>query len=140
MSITANTIMSSKEKEDLRQLLEEQEGVPISVYEGIRELWYQNKDRQSELRLLFLFNYQVTVSRVCFIRRRQGTMTKILTILEDLCKKNKVEQLLIQSVETSEMANWCIKMGFTPDPNATIFIGGVLKGDYRKQMLKNPDK
>ena len=62
MDTTANIIMSPEEKETLRKLLEEQEGVSISVYEGIRELWYQNEDRQSELRLLFLFNYKVTVS------------------------------------------------------------------------------
>ena len=127
--------MSPEEKETLRKLLEEQEGVSISVYEGIRELWYRNEDRQSELRLLFLFNYKVTVSRVCFIHRRQGTMTKVLSVLEGYCKKNKVEQLLVQSVETPEMANWCMKMDFTPDPNATFLVDGFLAGDYKKQMV-----
>lgn len=135
MDTTVNIIMSPEEKENLRKLLEEQEGVPISVHEGIRELWYQNEDGQSELRLLFLFDYQVTVSRVGFIRRRQGTMTKVLSVLEDFCKKNKVEQLLVQSVETPEMANWCMKMGFTPDPNATFLFNGFLTGDYKKQMI-----
>ena len=135
MDTTANIIMSPEEKETLRKLLEEQEGVSISVYEGIRELWYRNEDRQSELMLLFLFNYKVTVYRVCFIHRRQGTMTKVLSVLEGYCKKNKVEQLLVQSVETPEMANWCMKMGFTPDPNATILFDGFLMGDYKKQMI-----
>lgn len=130
-----DVILSAEEKESLRTLLEEQEGVPILVHEGIRELWYQSEDRQSELRLLFLLNIQVTVSRVGFIHRRRGTMTKVLSVLEDFCRKNKVEQLLIQSVETPEMANWCMKMGFAPDPNATFLFNGYLMGDYRKQML-----
>lgn len=126
MNTTANIIMSPEEKENLRKLLERQEGVPISVHEGIRELWYRDEDGQSELRLLFLFDYQVTVSRVGFIRRRQGTMTKVLSVLENFCKKNKVKQLLIQSVETPEMASWCMKMGFAPDPNATCLFNGRL--------------
>lgn len=128
-------MLGQEEKETLRKLLEEQEGVPISVHTGIRELWYQNEDRESELRLLFLGTYQLTVSRVGFINRRRGTMTKVLDVLETFCKQNKVEQLLIQSVETLEMANWCIKMGFIPDPNATFLIDGLLTGDYRKKML-----
>lgn len=135
MNITDNIIMSAEELENLRKLLERQEGVPISVHEGIREIWYQSEDGQSELRLLFLFDYQVTVSRVGFIHRRQGTMTKVLSVLEDFCKKNKVKQLLIQSVETPEMANWCMKMDFTPDPNATFLVDGFLAGDYKKQMV-----
>lgn len=136
MNTANDIIMSPEERETLRELLEQQEGVPISVHEGIRELWYQSQDRQSELRLLLLFSYQVTVSRVGFIRRRQRTMTKVLSVLEEFCKKNRVEQILVQSVETPEMANWCKKMGFAPDPNASFLIDEFLAGDYRKQVIQ----
>lgn len=135
MNENKDIILSSKEKENIRVFLEQQEDVPIIVHEGIRELWYQSEDRSSELRLLFLQNMRITISRVEFINRRKGTMTKVLSILESICKKNKVSQIVVQSVETPEMAKWCVKMGFTPNPNSTFPFNDVMLGDYIKQIL-----
>lgn len=129
-----NVILSAEEKENLCVFLEQQEGVPISVHEGIRELWYQSDDRRSELRLLFLFNHRVTVSRVEFINRRKGTMTKVMSYLEDFCKRNNVAQLVVQSAETPEIVNWCVDRGFEPDPNSTFVADGILMGDYIKKI------
>lgn len=126
--------MSETGKETLRILLEQQEGEPISIHYGIRELWFHNETWESELRLLFLGSYQVTVSRVAFLHRRQGTMTKELSFLEDFCKQNQIQRILIQSVETPEMAAFCIKNEFVPNPYASFLAGGCILGDYIKNI------
>lgn len=126
--------MSESKRESLRILLEQLEGETISIHYGIRELWFHNETWKSELRLLFLGSYQVTVSRVAFLHRRQGTMTKVLSFLEDFCKQNQIQRILIQSVETPEMAAFCVKNGFTPNPYASFLADGCVLGDYIKNI------
>lgn len=128
-------MMSEQECEDLRQLLEKQEQTPIEVHREIRELWFHNDDWSSELRLLFLGKVHVLVSRAAFINRRQGTMTKVLGFLEEFCKEHGVSRIVIQSVETSEMAAFCEKNHFTPSPTASMLFDGVILGDYIKEIL-----
>lgn len=42
--------------------------------------------------------------------------------------------LVIQCVETEAMVNWCNKNGFKPIPSASCVIGGLLIGDYEKDV------
>lgn len=126
--------MNQQECEELRQLLQNQEQTPIEIHHGIRELWFHNEDWSSELRLLFLGKVHVLVSRVAFINRRQGTMTKVLGFLEKFCKEHEVSRIVIQSVETPEMAAFCEKNHFAPSPTASMLFDGVILGDYIKEI------
>ena len=96
-------------------------------------VWFHSDDWSMELRLLLLMNFRLTVSRVCFIRRRQGTMTKVMNFLENYCKKHDIQELRIQSVLTKEMVGWCQKNDFSPDENAALQTGDFVIGDYRKK-------
>ena len=60
---------------------------------------------------------------------------QILSFLEDFCRREGVSEIVVQMVETSEMANWCLKNGFQPIPSATMAINGFLIGDYRKEVF-----
>lgn len=64
-------------------------------------------------------------------------MTRVLELLKHFCRCHAVQEILIQSVETKEMAAWCSKNGFTPDPRATFEFGGVILGDYIMKI--NPE-
>lgn len=128
-------MLSEQECDEFRRLLEKQEQTPIEVHRGIRELWFHNEGWSSELRLLFLGKVHVLVSRVAFINRRQGTMTKALGFLEKFCKEHEVSRIVIQSVETPEMAAFCEKNHFVPSPTASMLFDGVILGDYIKEIL-----
>ena len=100
---------SEQEIEELVQLLEQREGVEIECIPQLGGgIWLHDPTWEMELRLLLLLNYKVTVSRVCFIHKRQGTMTAVL-----------------------EMANFCCKNGFVPDSTASFETEeGLILGDY----------
>lgn len=64
---------SEQEIEELVQLLEQREGVEIECIPQLGGgIWLHDPTWEMELRLLLLLNYKVTVSRVCFIHKRQG--------------------------------------------------------------------
>lgn len=123
-------VFSKKEAEALRELLEEAEGTPVQYTPGLREIWYRGENTEMELRILFLFNFKITVSRVCFTRRRKGTMTKVFDFLMDFCRNKQIEKIVVQSVETPEMAAWCLKNGLIPDIASSFFMENYYIGDY----------
>lgn len=123
--VSANTLketlaftMNDETAEQLRSLLEERESQPMYLGRGIRELWF-SADDTTELRLLFLGTYKLTVSRVAFRNKRQGTMTAVLSILEQFCRDNGIERLVLQCAGTPEMTACALKNGFAPDPTAS---------------------
>lgn len=108
------------------------EGVKVSCRREMSGIWFVSDESDMELRLLLLMHFRLTVSRVCFIHRRQGTMTKVMAFLEAFCKKHCIPEIVIQSVETKEMSNWCQKNNFQPNPSASMQINDFITGDYRK--------
>lgn len=122
---------SDNEVMELTKLLEEREKVDIMCTPQISGIWLHNENWEMELRLLLLYPYRITVSRVCFIYKRQGIMTKVLDFLVRFCRKHGIQNICIQSVETKEMAAFCVKHGFAPNPNASFESGfGFITGDY----------
>lgn len=129
----ANRIcFSGKEIANIQSMLQCREGVPIQIEKELSGFWFHSDNWESELRIIFLSTFRLTVSRVCFIRRRRGTMTEIGASLEAFCRTHQILELVIQCVETPEMVNWCIKNGFSPIPSASMIFDGVILGDYRK--------
>ena len=60
----------------LTQLLEGCEGVRVRCRREMSGIWLSSDGSDMELRLLLLMNFRLTVSRVLFAHRRQGTMTR----------------------------------------------------------------
>ena len=122
---------SDEEVMELTKLLEERKEVDIICTPQISGIWSHNENWETELRLLLLYPYRVTVSRVWFIHKRQGIMIEALDFLIRFCRKHGIQNICIQSVETQEMAAFCVKNGFTPDPNASFESRfGFSAGDY----------
>ncbi len=123
---------SGKEIANILSMLQCREGVPMQVEKELSGFWFHSDDWESELRIIFLSTFRLTVSRVCFINRRRGTMTEIGAYLEAFCRTHQISELVIQCVETPAMVNWCIKNGFSPIPSASMVFDGIIMGDYRK--------
>ena len=116
---------------ELKKLLEEREKEPIEDQRQLSGVWLYSNTWETELRLLLLSDIKIIVSRVCFKYKRQGTMTAVLDWMIHFCNKNRISKICIQSVETKEMAAFCIAKGFHPDSNASMQgSGGFIIGDY----------
>ena len=55
---------------------------------------------------------ELVIARVCFINKRKGNMTELLSILKRMQEKYNTGDIVIESVMTQEMEEWCHKNGF----------------------------
>lgn len=86
------------------------------------------------MRLVFLGRIKLTVSRVEFQNRPCGTMSKILALLVEFCKAEGIERIMVQSVQTIEIAAFCKKHGFQIIESSGISINGLFVGDYQLEV------
>lgn len=112
----------------IKKIIEEKEQCKLQVNKSYQTYWLQNFP-ETEFRISRLGNLQILISRVCFKNRRCGTMSTILELLKEYCIKEEIERIRIQSVETYEMMQFCIKHDMKPWRD-NIWIGDVLLGDY----------
>ena len=96
----------------LQKILESREKAPIICHQEIGGIWLQAQNQETELRLLLMGQIQLTISRVCLVNKRQGTMTTILEQLVQFCQQHNISRLVVQCVQTAEMAAWCHKKWF----------------------------
>lgn len=121
---------SENEIADITSLLKEREKTDIECIPQISGIWLHDPSWQTELRLLVLPRIKLTVSRVCFQKRRQGTMSEVVKWMIRYCHNHEIPQICIQSVETQEMVNFCLKNDFSPNPLTSFEIDGRILGDY----------
>lgn len=126
-----DTQFTNEEVDYLIHLIEKAEGVSEVHERGIREDWFHDDTWSSELRVLHLFELRLTISRVQFIHRRNGLMTALFHFFLEHCKRNHIREIVVQSVETKAMANWCMKNGFELVYATAIQVDGFSAGDYK---------
>ena len=114
----------------LKNLLESKDKELYSINKNFHTVWFQCESSEVELRITFLSNVQLTISRVCVSHKRRGIMTSILQELIKMCKKRNIHRIVMQSVLTSECAAFCKKNKFTPDPSASIILNEFIGGDW----------
>ena len=88
-------------KEQIQQLvdtIESKQDCHCSVSNSMRTIWITSSDGENELRVAFLGNFALVLSRVEFAHKRCGTMTAILFALKKICEENGVHRIIIQSV------------------------------------------
>lgn len=134
MDILHPIVFSDNEIHGLISLLEKREQTTILFHREMSGVWFYDENREMELRILLLADIRLTISRVCFIHRHQGTMTEVFHWLVEFCKVHHIKEICVQSVESKEMANWCIKNNFVPDPNSTFPMDNFICGDYKIQL------
>ena len=126
--------MEQKIKNKIKKILETKEHVRIQISDLDREVWFYDKGGVTELRLLLSRDgKQLIISRVFLIQKRQGTMTEILKILKSYCKQEGIPEIIVQSILTKDMENFCHKHGFSfvesSNPDYMIYYD-VLAGNY----------
>lgn len=119
-------------KNNLKLIIECKNNCKLNYSSSFNSFWF-NDWIDNELRLLFLNNISLTISRVSFHNKRIGTMTNILKEIISFCEKNNIERIVVQSVLSEEMANFCIKNNFTKQDN-DISLG--FYGDYILYLKK----
>ena len=62
----------------LHLLADREGGLQIECNKEISGIWLHSTSWETKLRLLTLLNWRLTVSRVCFVKRRNETMTAVL--------------------------------------------------------------
>jgi hypothetical protein len=124
---------NENEKNELKAIIEKKNPCDLEVNESFNSIWYQDPKSETELRILFLENFRLTVSRVAFKNKRIGTMTDVYEFLKTFCMRNRIKKLVIQSVETEEMAAFCIKNNLIPN-QFCIDAGNYLMGDYEMEL------
>lgn len=114
----------------LKNLLESKDKEVYSVNKNFHTVWFQSESSDAELRIAFLSNVQLTISRVCVSHKHQGIMTAMLKELIQICKEKDIHKIVMQSVLTPECAAFCKKNGFVPNPSTTFEMNNIVMGDY----------
>ena len=120
---------------ELSSIIEGKDHVDVEPHRELSGIWLRSPDTWTELRLLILADVQVTVSRVCFTHQRSGCMTAVFEWLKEFCRKNGIHRIVVQSVQTEEMAGWCIKNGFQSNESTFVRKDSVVGGDYFLEVL-----
>lgn len=99
----------------LKTLLTEAESCEFDLWDDGKNNDFLGKNGHSRLRISIpLYGTpSFVISVVNLVNRHQGTMTKIFEIVKEFCLQNGVKTIIIQSVGTEEMMQWCQKFGFT---------------------------
>lgn len=122
--------LSNEQIERLQAIIESKQNCKCQADVSFSTVWITSDDGVSELRVSFLGDLELIVSRVGFNHKRRGTMTAVLEELKKICAEAGVSKIVIQSVLTPEMQAFCHAQHIEPDKNTTMQAGEVLVGDY----------
>jgi len=87
--------LTEEEIAEIKELLETKDHCKVIPQKSFNTIWFRGDNGETELRLNFLGNLKLIVSRVCFHNRRQGTMTTVMQLLDKYCKKYGIVKLCI---------------------------------------------
>ena len=140
MDVSNNSVMNVKQS-DFRTALQDSLFNEIASRNDCKlyytntfgTIWIKDEEPTTEFRYVIIAN-QLIVSRILFKNRRRGCMTACFEILKQFASKLNYDTIVIQSVETYEMMQWCTKMDFMPS-SCNIMVSDhfgrdVLIGDY----------
>lgn len=122
-------LFSEEDKQNVKKLIECKNPCNLNITESFNTIWYRDPESETELRILFLGDIKMTISRVAFKNKRVGTMTDIYNYLLNFCKEKGIKKIVVQSVETKEMADFCLKYNLQPNEYC-MDAGDYLMGDY----------
>lgn len=125
--------LTQNELDSLKTILEKKEKTEFQLYPEYRTTFWFKDNQNAELRIVCGLD-RITVSRICLNNKRRGTMTEILKELTNICIRHHWKTIVIQSVLTSEMENWCHKNGFVPDKYCAVQTKEGIRGDFLKEI------
>lgn len=122
--------LSNEQIERLQAIIESKQDCKCQADVSFGTVWITSDDGLNELRVSFLGDFELIVSRVGFNHKRRGTMTAVLEELKKTCTEVGVSKIVIQSVLTPEMQAFCRTHHIEPDKSTTMQAGEVLVCDY----------
>ena len=125
-----NLTFTENQLETIKNIIEDKDQQKCTVHKSFNTVWIHGETSDTEFRISFLGNFRLIISRVKFQNQRCGIMSTLLEELKEICLENNVHTICMQSVETKEMINFCIKQQFKPDPYCTFDYDGDIYGDY----------
>lgn len=120
-------------RDSLMKVISNNQQTELECNQSFKTLWIQNFEKQIEFRYVILGN-KIIISRICFAKRHNGCMTECFSVIKTFAKDLGITKIVIQSVETKEMSNWCFKYNFKPN-DYCMEIYGFLIGDYEYNVL-----
>ena len=118
--------LSNEQIERLQAIIESKQNCKCQADVSFGTVWITSDDELNELRVSFLGDFELVVSRVGFTHKRRGTMT---SVLEELKTETRTS-IIYEAVLTPEMQAFCQAHHIEPDKNTTMQVGDVLVGDY----------
>lgn len=113
----------------IKEIIENNECCGLMMDIGLNDLILLcSADYEVEFRYVKLLD-RVIVSRVKFNNKRNGCFTKCMKVLQDNAKEYDVHKIIVQSVETAEMARWCNKNGYKL--NGISILDGIKIGNSK---------
>ncbi len=112
----------------------------LECQETSQMVWLKNAAVTTEFKYAILKD-RVVVSCVNFKNRRSGCMRACFELLKSFACKLNYDIIVIQSVQTYAMQQWCLANGFEPDDITFMIIDGsgheVVAGDYDFTVKKS---
>lgn len=128
-----DSIYEEELKDALISEISKRNDCQIECEKSFHTMWLKNDSWDVEFRYV-IFMDKIIVSRICFKKRHQGCMSACFEILKSFADKLNYHTVEIQSVETYEMQQWCMKNGFKPNDYALAITDDkgrdVIVGDY----------
>lgn len=113
----------------IKEIIENNECCGLMMDAGLNDLILLcSADYEVKFRYVKLLD-RVIVSRVKFNNKRNGCFTKCMKVLQDNAKEYDVHRIIVQSVETAEMARWCNKNGYKL--NGISILDGIKIGNSK---------
>lgn len=108
----------------------------VTLLQGCLSIKGVYKGEKNTLYLRYKYNEDISivVAQVAFIHKRKGYMTKLYEILCHMKKIYKLNEVIIECVNTLEMKNWCDKNGLVQMPNNKYNY--ISKEGYKRLMKK----
>lgn len=89
----------------------------FTFYNSLQIVGYDG-DKKSKLEMQYKVHpdNDIVVSRVKFVNRRQGNMTKLYKMLQNIQREYGAGDIVLESVISDGMISWCEKNGFVRSP------------------------
>lgn len=99
-------------------------------------IFISSENGETELYIKKSLN-SIIISRVKFNKKRAGIMTKVLEELINITKLYEYDTIIVESVLTTEMANFCNKNGFEKVNDCFCISPDDYMGNYKLSLSRN---
>lgn len=124
--------LNSEDFDTIKTLVEKADDVKLDYSTSAAGNSIRLYSQEEETSLYFKVNFKsLIISNVILRNKRKGTMSCVLEEIKLLCHKYNVNEILVESVTTIEMYEFCLKHNFVKrDLYPSLSDEGNFRGDY----------